>query len=272
MTDLTHTAAEIEEHSFNTGTVTINYAEGLASGPALVLLHSGSARWQSFEPIIPTLAANWHLYALDFRGHGKSGRVAGRYRLRDYADDTVAFLRQQLDEVAIVVGHSLGGMVALLVAAQCPECVRAVVVGDAPLTADTLGAVLDQSRASLTPLRNLAGGRYLLEEVIATLGDEGSAVDLYQNDPDVLTALLDDFERTVAGYDMESMLPSIRCPVLLLQADPTAGGLMTDAEVERASELLAQPFHVRLSGIGHGLHSEQQEPVLRAAIDFLTSL
>ncbi len=263
---------EIKEHSFNTGVVTINYAEVLASEPALVLLHSGSARWQSFEAIIPDLAADWHLYAPDFRGHGKSGRVSGRYRLQDYTDDIVAFLRQQLDEAVVIVGHSLGGMVGLLVAAQCPDCVRAVVVGDAPLTADTLGTVLNQNRASLMLLRNLAGGRYPLEEVAATLGDEWLAVNLYQNDPDVLTALLDDFERTAAGYDRKSILPSIRCPVLLLQADPTAGGLMTDAEVERALVLLAQASHVRLSNISHALHSEQQKPVLHAITDFLISL
>ncbi len=66
---------EIKEHSFNTGTVTLNYAEGPASGPPLVLLHGGSARWQNSESIMPDLAADWHLYAPEFRGHGQSGRV-----------------------------------------------------------------------------------------------------------------------------------------------------------------------------------------------------
>lgn len=114
----------INEQAFHTGVVTINYAEGPPSGPPLVLLHGGSARWQSFDTIIPDLAVRWHLYAPDLRGHGKSGRVQGHYRLQDYAEDIIAFLQQCLSEPVYLIGHSLGGMVALLVAAQCPDYVR----------------------------------------------------------------------------------------------------------------------------------------------------
>ena len=88
----------------------------------------------------------------------------------------------------------------------------------------------------------------------------------------MLTALLDDFDNTAAGYDMERLLPSIHCPVLLLQADPTSGGLMTDAEVERALVLLAQPSHVRIDRVSHVLHNEQKEPVMEAISAFLAKL
>ena len=118
---------------------------------------------------MPDLAVGWHVYAPDLRGHGKSERASGRYRLQDYANDVVAFLRQQLDVAAAVIGHSLGGMIALLVAAQCPDCVRAVVVGDAPLSAETWRALLDQDRDRLALWRDLAGGRYPLEEVVAAI-------------------------------------------------------------------------------------------------------
>jgi pimeloyl-ACP methyl ester carboxylesterase len=288
---------ELKEQLFNTGEVTINYAEGPASGPPLVLLHGGSARWQAFDSIIPDLARDWHLYAPDLRGHGQSGRTSGRYRLQDYTDDMIAFLRQRLTEPAIVIGHSLGGMVALLAAAQCPTCVRAVIVGDSPLTAETWRVVLDQGRDSLTLWRNLAGGAVPMEEIARALkeaplqlpgqeqpvrmdealGEDSPvfdwlALNLYQNDPEMLTVLLDDFDNTAAGYEMAKMLPSIRCPVLLLQADPAAGGLMSDAEVERALALLARPSHVRLARVSHVLHNEQKEPVLQAITDFLSRL
>ena len=71
---------------------------------------------------------------------------------------------------------------------------------------------------------------------------------------------------------MAVVLPSIRCPVLLLQADPKAGGFLTDAEVEQGIPLLSQPTHVLLEGVSHVLHNEQKEPVLQAITDFLTSL
>lgn len=287
----------LKEHSFQTGAVAIDYAEGPPSGPPLVLLHGGSARWQSFDAIIPDLAARWHLYAPDFRGHGRSGWVAAGYRLQDYTDDIIAFLQQRLAEPAHLFGHSLGGIVALMVAAQCPDCVRSALVGDAPLTGSTWGDLLNVGRDKIVAWRELAGGRRPIQDVIEALKDspvemagreglvpmrealgEDSPVfawvahNLYQQDPDIFTALLDDFERTVAGYDMDALLPAIRCPVLLLQADPASGGVMTEAEVERALPLLAQPTHVRLKQISHVLHNEQKEPVLQAITDFLESL
>ena len=286
----------LTEHSFKAGPVTINYAEGPDTGPPLVLLHGGSARWQAFESIMPELAARWHLYGPDLRGHGKSGRAAAHeYRLQDYSADIVAFLQERVVEPAFLVGHSLGGMVTLLVAAHCPEQVRAVVVGDSPLTAKTWQTILQCQRARLAAWRDLAGGQRPLEEIAEALknapvevpghdepqqmrevmGQDSPvfrwlAIRLYQNDPAMLSALLDDFEAVAAGYEMEQLLPAIRCPVLLLQADPAAGGLMTDAEVAQALTLLAQPAHVKLTGLSHVLHNAQKEPVLQAIIEFLT--
>jgi pimeloyl-ACP methyl ester carboxylesterase len=79
-------------------------------------------------------------------------------QLQDYADDPIAFLRQQISEPAVIFGHSLGGMVALLVAAHCPEKIRAVVVGDSPLTAETWLTHLNRTRDSLISWRDLAVG------------------------------------------------------------------------------------------------------------------
>jgi len=285
---------ELQEHQLDTGAVIINYAEGPPSGPPLVFLHGGSARWQGYAGILSDLAARFHLYAPDFRGHGKSGRVPGRYRLEDYADDTITFLRQCVAEPACLFGHSLGGEVALLVAAQSPDFVRAVVVGDSPLTRRT-SAHRDRTRARVAAWRDLAGGRLSIAEIVdalkdapweipgqdepvtmrETLGEEASiygwiAANLYYNDPDMLTAVLDG--TTTASYEMEKLLPAIRCPVLLLQADPDTGGMMTDAEVERALPLLAHPRHVRLERTGHFIFAPEKEPALRAATEFFESL
>jgi pimeloyl-ACP methyl ester carboxylesterase len=288
---------ELQERQLDTGAVTINYAKGPPSGPPLVLLPGGSGRWQNYEGIIPDLAARFHLYAPDFRGHGKSGRVPGRYRLEDFADDTIAFLRQCVADPAFLFGSSLGGMVALMVAARAPGDVRAVVVGDAPLSDARWRRPLPRARrAKNTAWRDLAGGKLSIAEIAEALKDtlttvpgqdepvtmrekhgedsgvyEFVATNLYHTDPDFFTALLDGSIRV--GYETEKVLPAIRCPVLLLQADPDAGGVMTDAEVERALPLLARPRHVRFEQTGHALFlPPSKEPVLRAVIEFLESL
>ncbi len=94
---------------------------------------------------------------------------------------------------------------------------------------------------------------------------------LHQLDPDTLLAVMDDPAITMAGYDMPTILPAIPCPILLLQGDPAAGGLLSDAEVAEALALLPHGHHRRLTGIGHPLHSTRPA-IMRDEIDgFLTS-
>jgi pimeloyl-ACP methyl ester carboxylesterase len=290
---------KIQEQSFDTGVVTLNYAEGLATGSPLVLLHGGNARWQSFDAVLPELGEKWHLYVPDLRGQGKSGRVPGRYRLQDYTDDTISFLQKCVGKPAHVFGASLGGIIALMVAAQAPNLVLSVVVGDSPLTAKTWLAATEQTRDKLASWQELAGGRLSIPEIIERLKDapvevsfqaplipmreafgEDSPVyawladNLYQTDPDFFAALLDDPEITAEGYEMEILFPKIKCPILLLQADPENGGALTDAEVVRGVQLLAQVRHVRLEGIGHILFNDPygKEPVLQAISEFFISV
>jgi pimeloyl-ACP methyl ester carboxylesterase len=287
---------DIHERAFVADNVTLNYAEIPSTGRPLVLLHGGSARWQSLDSILPDLAQSFHIYAPDFRGHGKSGWVPGTYRLQDYTDDIIAFLQQCVAEPAFLFGHSLGGMVALLVASHSTAGVRAVAVGDSPLSSRTFHDVLEGTRDRIAAWRDLAGGQVPMQELIEALKDsptevpgrsepvlmreamgedspvfEWLATNLYQQDPDMLDALIDRFEATAAGYEMETVLPEIECPVLLMQGDPAAGGLMTNSEVEQASRLLAQPRHVKLEGVSHVLHNERKEPVLEALASFFSS-
>src|SRR5437879_880800 len=96
----------LSEKSFDTGEVILNYAEGPPAGPPLVLLHGTGGRWQVWEYLLPQLTPHWQVYALDLRGHGKSGRVARQYRVVDYTRDVVAFI-EHLSEPAVLIGHSL---------------------------------------------------------------------------------------------------------------------------------------------------------------------
>src|SRR5262245_38870458 len=101
------------EALFDAGAVCLNYAEGPLAGPPLVVLHGGAGRWQYSERLMELLADRWHVYAPDFRGHGRSGRVPRAYRVDHYAADTHAFLDQVVRAPAVVFGHSLGGEVAV---------------------------------------------------------------------------------------------------------------------------------------------------------------
>jgi len=211
--------------------------EGHARRPPLLLLHGLAARWQVFGPLIPAFADRWHLYAPDLRGHGCSAWAAPRYHLNDFVDDILALLDERINEPALIYGHSLGGWLALTIAARRPDAVQAVVVGDTAL----YPAGIDPDFAV----------SYLVRMPIAM---RSLAKSLNQMDPDVMVH----FRSGGVGlaFDADAELPRISCPVLLLQGDPAMGALMSDTDVARALPLLADGAHVRFDGLGHGLHVE----------------
>jgi esterase len=98
-------------------------------GPAVVLLHGlfGSAR--NFGAVQKALAADYSVIALDLRNHGASPHAAGM----DYAA-MAADVLETLSELrvlpAVVIGHSMGGKVAMRVALERPDAVSALVVAD----------------------------------------------------------------------------------------------------------------------------------------------
>ncbi len=75
-------------------------------------------------------------------------------------------------------------------------------------------------------------------------------------------------------FDMDAMLPRISCPTLLLQGNPSLGGLMTDGDVEHGLSVLPDAAHVLIEHAGHdlGLATWEVAPLLRAVMDFLESL
>lgn len=278
------------EATFDTGKVLLNYAEGPASGPPLVMLHGGSGRWQLYFEMLAELAKRCHVYAPDLRGHGKSGWVPWGYTIRDYVGDIRSFLRE-VSGPAVLMGHSLGGIIAVATAKACPDLVRTLIVGDAPLDAASWGQFLRNARGQLSAWRTLSGGKYPVEEIERLLGDaqegnstlrevfgEGSPIihelaeRLYLHDPDMLGMLIEDYDNVAAGYDIETVLPGILCPVLLVQADPSVGGVLTDEEVQRALSLLTDPTHKRFSGMDHMLIYDPQGPPMMAVNAFLSQL
>jgi pimeloyl-ACP methyl ester carboxylesterase len=286
--------AAFEVRAVDVGPVTINLAEGPRSGPALLALHGGSARWQSYQALLEPLALGWHVYAPDLRGHGGSSWTPGSYRLWDYAGDVIALLEQVVGEPAVMAGHSLGGEIAIIVAAERPDLARAVIAIDAPLSVDEtrrlvgpdrerlgwMRSLHDLSRAEVAaalravPLRDRATGRMV--RMAELLGDDDAlfldqADTLLQNDPAMIDAVIE-FERMHEGYEPALLLPRIECPVLLLLADADLGSAVSPASEQRAVELLPDQRVVRVRGTTHGLVWEEPEAVLSAIEAFLDSL
>jgi pimeloyl-ACP methyl ester carboxylesterase len=287
----------LKEQTFNTGVVELNYAEGPPSGPSLVMLHGFTGRWQGFLPLVPALSMRWQIFAPDYRGHGKSGRVRGRYIVEDYLSDLEAFVDGVLVAPVVLIGHSIGGLFAVALAERIAEDARAVIVGDVPLSAETWAA-LPTNEEAWARLRDLAGPGQCVAELASSLADlpvPGQDPPMKYGDlPDISATSLREWAKTLGqldpsvmdwhaegrrdellvAFDFERMLRGVTCPVLLLQADPSEGGIMADDDVQYAMSLLADACHVQIKGAGHdlGLATWDVAPLLTAVMEFLESL
>jgi pimeloyl-ACP methyl ester carboxylesterase len=262
----------LSEKKFETQGVSLNYAEGPISGPALVLLHGIPGRWQKFLPIIPYLMVQWHIYALDLRGQGKSGHAAGGYHSSFYGEDLIAFMKRQVAEPAILFGNSAGGLVALDAAAKAPECVKAIVLGDSPIDIEWLLGWMTSPgfKALFSAWRALANAKQPIADMLGELAaipvrvqdqeasiryadqpgiDETElrqlALTLRNLDPDVLEYHAEGRAvEYLKDFDLDRILENVPCPVLLVQANPELGGLMTDRSVAHALARLVRGAHV----------------------------
>jgi pimeloyl-ACP methyl ester carboxylesterase len=113
------------ERMVDVGGVEIAVQDSGGDGPAMVLLHGGGRTAADWGPVLPFLAGAARVVAVDFRGHGQSERVAS-FTYNDGVDDVAGVVKGLELEKPVVAGHSLGGMIASVYAAQGGEC-RAVV-------------------------------------------------------------------------------------------------------------------------------------------------
>jgi pimeloyl-ACP methyl ester carboxylesterase len=109
--------------------------------PVLLLVHGGTASRRSWDLVTPALRTRHRIVAVDMRGHGQSPAPESGYSAVQLSAD----LHRVVDELALervtVVGHSLGGMAAVLLAAHRPDVVKKLVLLNVPVTPGASGAI-----------------------------------------------------------------------------------------------------------------------------------
>ena len=107
------------------------YRAGKPGAEPVILVHGlGTAAARDWTQVIPALAAAYDVYALDLPGFGQSDKGNHLYSPANYVRVLDAVFAERLKRPANVVGHSMGGVIALAYAAAYPERVRRLVVAD----------------------------------------------------------------------------------------------------------------------------------------------
>ncbi len=126
--------AGILEKNAHVGDVNINYVEGPDNGPGLLLLHAQLLDWHTYSSVLPELSTKFHLFAVDYPGHGKTTYPAGYpMTANQIGIDLASFIQTVIGKPAYVTGNSSGGLLTTWLAANRPDLVQAIVLEDPPL-------------------------------------------------------------------------------------------------------------------------------------------
>lgn len=258
-----------------------------AGGPATILLHGAAGTWTTWTPLIvasDTAGIPLHdVVAVDLPGWGESGDADLVHSVEDMSGAVAATAEALGYDSWRIVGHSLGGFVALDVAARHPGATLGVTLVSASGT-----AVLDAVRRPLRGGAALPGfaGMLTMMRMLAALGSAGIAIvraagrrgwlpalaaPLFAGTvhPSVVDALADEIRpaafaraaRFAAAYE-ERTWTGIRCPVRSVRGvrDVFAG----EADAAAFVRLIDDFRETRLGSTGHFAHIERPDAVLAA--------
>ncbi|GAA3247898.1 alpha/beta hydrolase [Pseudonocardia petroleophila] len=236
-------------------------------GPPILLLHGLMGCAATWEPVARWLTAHGRVLGLDARGHGRSG-AAGPWTVERMAADAAGVL----DGPATVIGHSMGGLHGIALAAARPDLVRALVVED--MGVDFVGRDAAAARAWFAavpqPFPSLDAVRETFGWPRPEFGDYMARC--VREEPDGL------YLSTEAGHAADiagewartafwPLLDAVRCPVLLIEA---AESVAPPGQMAEMARRLPDARHVRIPGTGHLVHAAAPGAYRAAVEGFLT--
>lgn len=258
--------------------------------PPLLLVHGGLDHARNWDWVARSLREDFHVYALDLRGHGNSGWAPGAlYSIAEHVLD-VSALADVIGEFPIsIIGHSLGGVITLVYAGIYPDRVRKVVSIEGfglPKTSRVHRPAPERIRNWIESVRqtehreprtypNLDAAVARMKEANPRLSDEVARhLTLHGTNWNADGSLIWKFDNYVRGfapygYDVEELrtiISQITCPVLLFWGMQS---WMPDPEEDGKIQSIRNYRLVRVPGAGHWLHHDQLELFLSETKKFL---
>jgi pimeloyl-ACP methyl ester carboxylesterase len=257
-------------------------------GPPLLLLHGIANNCETWSEVIPRLARTHTVIAPDLLGHGESDKPRGDYSIAAYANGLRDLMTVLDIERATVVGHSLGGGIALQFAYQFPErCERLALVGSGglgpELSAGLRAATLPGAELVLGALTGISGplrvglqglsraGKVTRLQRLHDLAEAGDAL-LGLKDVEARRAFLrtlrgvaDARGQAVSALDRLYLANAVPMLVVWGSRDPIVPALHAETVREMVPTARVEVF----KGAGHWPHLDDPDRFSRVLLDFI---
>ena len=280
-----------ESRSYYSQRLKLNYLVwGDERKPPLILIHGTRDHARSWDVTAEALTDRYCVYAPDLRGHGDSEwAIGGDYSIIDYALDIHALGEAIGRAPYTVIGHSLGGGVALQYAGTFPEKISRLVtiegLGGRQWRGFTRRPAHERMRAWIESMRKLEerqlhsyatieaatermieANRHLSPELALHLTREG----VRAAEGGGYTWKFDNFTHAGSPYefnmeDARDLWNQIRCPILVIWGEESWGGRDDDVDLSAFHDCRS----VRVPKAGHWVHHDQFEVFLGLVNEFL---
>jgi pimeloyl-ACP methyl ester carboxylesterase len=186
------------------------YYESRGSGRPMILLHGGLGSGEMFGPILPTLAAEHRVIAVDLQGHGRTADIDRPLDLTLLADDIAALIDHLGLDRPDLVGYSLGGGVAFWTAVQHPEKVGRLVMASANIRRSAIPAEMLAQQGQV----NAAAAEFMRDTPMYELYHRVAP------HPEDFPKLLDKIGAMMAqDFDYSEEVRGLQVPTLIVCAD-----------------------------------------------------
>ena len=251
--------------------IDVHYLRTGGNKPPIVLLHGLMTKGACWTPLAQALENEYDVIMPDARGHGNSSAPDHGYRYEDLADDVVSFIDALGLANPVLLGHSMGGMTAAVIASQNPKRLRGLVLADPTFLTPKRQREVHESDVADQHRRILNRPR---EDYLAEVRDRKSrrsqeVIELFAQAR--LQTSIHAFEiLTPPNPDYLQLIKTINVPSLLVVGDD---GAVVSSEMAGELAALNQRLEVvQIAQAGHGVPYDQPERFSAVVQTFLRSL
>lgn len=253
-----------------TNGINIHYTRTGGSKPPLILLHGLIANGACWTALAHAIEEEYDVIMPDARGHGESSMPDYGYRYEDHASDVIGLIKALRLPPTILIGHSMGGMTAAVVASRNQKLLRGLILADPTFlhpkvqrevcdsdVADQHQRILNTSLDEVVAEMRIRHPDRSLDtlELIARARLQTSMAAF-----DILTPPNPDYKQLVSAIDV---------PSLLVFGDK---GVISSVVAEELQHLNPRFQVDQITEAGHGLHYDQPERFAAVVKSFLHSI
>ncbi len=250
--------------------IKIYYTRTGGNKPPLILLHGLAANGACWTALAHDLEAEYDVIMPDARGHGKSSAPDHGYQYENLANDVVGFMKVMKLSFPVLLGHSMGGMTAAVVASRKPNLLRGLILDDPTFLSPEFQCQVFESDAADRHRKALNKSVHELVAESAKRHPDRSQETLELIAQARLETNANAFDiLTPPNPDYMQLAKTFAVPSLLVTSD---AGIVSSASAAEL-QLLNPKIHVEhIKGAGHGIQYDQPDRFAAAVRSFLHSI